>query len=381
MRINIVIGPFYPVPPVLGGAVEKVHLLLAAAYRDAGHQVAIISRRYKDFAHDEVVEGIRHIRIPSSDRTSRLALNLPLDFLYAARAAMVLPPADVTVTNAFFLPLVLPRRRAGKIYVQVGRYPKGQMLLYFGADRLQAVSKAVAQAIARQAPWLARKVAVIGYAIADGYFAQSVDCKRERVVLYAGRIAREKGIALLLQAFAKLPAYFQAQELAAWRLRIIGPHEMAQGGDGPAYLEELQSLARQLGVRCDFVGPLFEENALGGEYRRASIFVYPSLAEAGESLGLAPLEAMAAGCAAVVSGLQCFDDYIEDGVSGLKFDHRGGDPAADLAAKLARLLGDPQALHRIADCGQRAATRFSVSTIAGRMLDDFASLLDASERR
>ncbi len=177
MRITIVIGPFYPIPPVLGGAVEKVHLLLAGAYRAGGHDVTMISRRYKDLAADEVVEGIRHIRIRSTDRSSSLAVNLALDLCYAVRVACALPPADVTITNAFFLPLVLPHRRAGKIYVQVGRYPKGQMWLYFRADRLQAVSRAVGQAIARQVPWLKRKIAVIPYAISDRYFSQAADSR------------------------------------------------------------------------------------------------------------------------------------------------------------------------------------------------------------
>ncbi len=35
MRITILLGPFLPVPPVLGGAVEKVHLLLAETYAAA----------------------------------------------------------------------------------------------------------------------------------------------------------------------------------------------------------------------------------------------------------------------------------------------------------------------------------------------------------
>src|SRR5580693_5567754 len=147
VHITIVIGPFLPIPPVLGGAVEKVHLLLAATYRAAGHEVTIVSRRYKDFPAEEVVGGIRHLPVRSSDRSRTLALNLLLDFLYAVRVVWALPAADVTVTNAFFLPLLLPRRRAGRIYVQVGRYPKWQMFLYGRADRLQAVSSAVAQAI------------------------------------------------------------------------------------------------------------------------------------------------------------------------------------------------------------------------------------------
>jgi glycosyltransferase involved in cell wall biosynthesis len=375
VRITIVIGPFYPIPPVLGGAVEKVHLLLAGAYRAAGHDVTIISRSYKDFADEEVVDGIRHIRIRSSDRSSSLVVNLPLDFCYAVRVACALPLADVTITNAVFLPLVLPHRRAGKIYVQVGRYPKGQMSLYFRADRLQAVSRAVGQAIARQVPWLKRKIVVIPYAIPDLYFSKPADSTREPIVLYVGRIAREKGIELLIQCFARLRRRGDAAPSKGWRLRIIGPHAVTQGGDGVEYLGQLQALAQQLGVGCEFLGPIFDQDALIGEYQRGGVFVYPSLAEAGESLGLAPLEAMATGCATIVSDLRCFDDYIEDGVTGLRFDHRGANPADALAVQLERLIGSPVFLRQVAAAGRDMAGNFRTSAIARRMLDDFASLL------
>jgi len=377
MRINIVIGPFYPIPPLLGGAVEKVHLLLAGAYRDAGHQVTIVSRRYADFAEDETADGIRHLRIASSNRSSRLFVNLALDLRYSLRVASVLPPADITITNGFFLPLVLPRARAGKIYVQIGRYPKGQMALYSRADRLQAVSKAVGRAVARQAPWLKRKVRVIGYAIPGVFFAEDAKVPRERVVLYVGRIAREKGIELLLSAFAMLRERLPADVFAGWSVCIIGPHHIEQGGDGEGYLAELRALAAERGVPCEFAGAIFDAQALAAEYRRAAIFVYPSLAETGEALGLAPLEAMAAGCATIVSGLQCFADYIEDGVTGLTFDHRDPDPAAALATKLARLMTESNLLPRIAKDGRGAAANYAVAPIAARMLDDFRTLLGA----
>jgi hypothetical protein len=114
MRITIVLGPFYPVPPVLGGAVEKVHYLLAGFYRAAGHDVTIISRKYKNFPHDETVGGIRYLRIASFNRFSSLAFNLILDFCYAMRVAWRLPRSDVTVTNSFFQPLLLRRKTAGR---------------------------------------------------------------------------------------------------------------------------------------------------------------------------------------------------------------------------------------------------------------------------
>lgn len=380
MRITIIIGPFYPIPPVLGGAVEKVHWLLAGAYRDAGHDVTIVSRRYKNFPHDEIVDGIRHIRVASSDRSSNLAVNLFLDFCYAVRVARALPPADVTITNAFFLPLVLPRRRAGKIYVQVGRYPKWQTGLYVRADRLQAVSSVVARAIARQAPWLRPKIAVIGYALPDPYFTAAADHGREQVVLYVGRIAREKGLELLLRGFAGL-ASADPRKREGWTLRIVGPDAVTQGGDGPEYLAALKMLAKRLNVACDFAGPVFDQTALIGEYRECAVFVYPSLAETGEALPVAPLEAMAAGCATIVSDLRCFDDYIEDGVTGLKFDHRCSDPAADLAAKLARFTGNPDYLRHVAASGHRVAGNFRVSAIARRMLDDFRALIGTGQQR
>jgi glycosyltransferase involved in cell wall biosynthesis len=302
-----------------------------------------------------------------------LAANLVWDLIYALRAAVALRPADVTITNSVFLPLVLPRRKARRIYVQLGRYPKYQVLLYWRADRLQAVSRAVADGILRQAPWLARKVTVIGYAIPDSYFQPPALPERGKTVLFVGRIAREKGVELLVKAFASLQQQ-QGSGVDGWNLRIVGPHEISQGGDGAEYLNRLQALADVLGSHCTFVGPVFDQAALLREYQAASIFVYPSLAESGEALGLAPLEAMAAGCAAIVSNLRCFDDYLEDGTSGLKFDHRSDDPPAGLAAQLARLMTEPGLLQRVAEGGHRAASGFQTAAIAARMLNDFAAL-------
>jgi glycosyltransferase involved in cell wall biosynthesis len=371
MRITIVLGPFLPVPPVLGGAVEKVHLLLARAYKAAGHDVTLVSRQYGDFPHEEIVDGIRHIRVPSFDRSGSLATNLILDLRYALGVRHRLPQSDVTVTNSFFLPIVLSRRKAGKIYVHVARFPKRQMALYFRADRLQAISQAVAQAIIEQSPFLAKKVVSIGYPIPDAYFCSAAR-PRERTLLFVGRIAREKGIHLLLKAVLAMRGAFIA---SGWTLRIVGPHDIVQGGDGVGYLDELRALAAPLGAACQFVGPIFDEQALIREYQSASIFAYPSLAETGEAFGLAPLEAMAAGCAVIVSDLRCFDDFVEHDRTGLRFDHRGSSAESDLVSQLSRLITQQDLLERIATAGNLAAHGFRTETIAASMLDDFSLLL------
>lgn len=379
MRITIVLGPFLPIPPVLGGAVEKVHLQLAGAYQAAGHDVTIVSRKYGNFLDRETISGIKHIRIASFDRSSSLAANLALDIRYAWRVAQALPPSDITVTNSFFLPMVLRRRTAGKIYVHVARFPKHQMRLYSRADRLQAISHAVADEIVRQAPSLSRKVATIGYPIPDSYFSRAAGSPRKKTVLFVGRIAREKGVHLLIDAFISMRKCLARSELADWKLRIVGPHEVIQGGDGADYLAELTKQAQPLGAACEFVGPVFDEQTLIKEYRAASIFVYPSLAETGEAFGLAPLEAMASGCAVIVSDLRCFDDFIESEKNGLKFDHRSSDPVSNLSSQLAGLISEPKRIERIVENGDITARKFETSAIASLMLGDFLSLVSTGD--
>ena len=139
------------------------------------------------------------------------------------------------------------------------------------------------------------------------------------------------------------------ETISEWTLRIVGPHEVSQGGDGTDYFDELRQLAQKLGPACTFVGPVFDQQELINEYQAASVFVFPSVAEAGGSLGLAPLEAMAAGCAVIVSDLRCFDDYAEDGQSVLRFDHRCSNPAENLATKLGQFVAKPRLIEEIAN--------------------------------
>jgi len=300
--------------------------------------------------------------------------NFLADLRYSLRVAGRLPSSDITVTNSFFLPLVLRRRTAGKIYVHVARFPKNQMFLYSRADRLQPISQSVARGIGRQTPWLAGKLATIGYPVPSAYFDATQASARRSTILYVGRIAREKGVHLLLQAMRLLAARDPAA-VRPWRLLIVGPHQIALGGDGPEYWRELQKLAEPLGAACEFAGPVFGEEKLIGIYRSSSIFVYPSLAEKGEAFGLAPLEAMAAGCSVIVSGLSCFDEFVEDGRNALKFDHTGPRPEDNLADKLARLMTDQRRREEIAHNGTVTARRFSPAAIASRMLADFRLLM------
>ena len=359
----------------MGGAVEKIWFALGKEFARRGHEVVHVSRRCKGLPDEEEIEGVQHLRVQGFDAPGSLALLKGLDLVYSLRALRVLPQADVLVTNTFWLPVLVRSQRHGKLYVHAARYPKGQMRFYGHAARIQTVSEPIRQAIVREVPHLAAKVRCISNPLpgeADAFApAPAETTPREKQILYVGRVHPEKGIALLIDALALIPK----ERFAGWKLVVVGPAESRYGGGGEACLAELQRRAEKLGGQVEWVGAVFDACLLHEFYRKASLFVYPSLAEKGETFGLAPLEAMAQGCPALFSNLDCFRDFITPEETGFVFDHRTANPAQTLADKLQELLGDGPRLAQTAIRAYRKAEEFSLERIASRFLEDFQTLV------
>lgn len=374
MKITIVLGAFLPVPPIMGGAVEKAWFSLGQEFAKAGHEVVQISRALPQFPKTETIAGVQHIRVAGFDTPPSLVRLKFLDLLYSLRVRFVLPSADIIVTNTFWLPMLLRNERRGKVYVHVARYPKGQMRFYSRAARLQTPSQPIARAITSEAPSLERKVRVIPYPRPQSisHDVPSPLSARDKTIVFVGRVHPEKGVHVLLDAFVRNSAV-----LAGWKLLVIGPVEISQGGGGAEYLRRLQSIAARAPDRVELRGPVFEAAQLEREFRGARLFVYPSLAERGETFGLAALEAMTHGCAVLLSRLECFHDFVSENETGFFFDHHTQDPAQSLAEKLSGLLADESRLARVAEAGYRRSEEFTLAKIAARFLEDFASLQKA----
>ena len=377
MKITIVLGAFLPVPPVMGGAVENVWLALSQEFARRGHEVVLVSRVLPELSRLETRVGVKHMRVRGFDTPRSLLWLKFLDLIYSIRTMSVLPAADIIVTNTFWLPILLRNSRRGQIYVHVARYPKGQMRCYAKAGRLQTPSHAVARAVVAEAPKLAQKIAVIPYPAPTLTIERDPPpiVEREKIILFVGRVHPEKGLHLLIDAFAnKTRTLF-----ADWRLVIVGPAEKNYGGAGEPYLATLKRSAEQAEGRVIFRGPVFDPIALSREFRSARLFVYPSLAEKGESFGLAPLEAMAHRCAVVVSNLDCFHDFIREGETGFIFNHRAANPTDALREKIENVMVDETLLARVAGAGYRESAEYSLARIADQFLDDFNSLVRNSD--
>lgn len=125
----------------------------------------------------------------------------------------------------------------------------------------------------------------------------------EHIVFYVGRLVREKGVQVLLDAAPEILARHPQTKF------IIA-------GKGP-YGEELHRQAAALGIahRVYFTGYIDDEvrNTL---YSWADVAVFPSLYE---PFGIVALEGMAAKAPVVVADTGGLSEIVEHGIDGLKF--------------------------------------------------------------
>jgi glycosyltransferase involved in cell wall biosynthesis len=176
-----------------------------------------------------------------------------------------------------------------------------------------------------------------------------------RRVVFAGRVVRPKGVAVLLRAARAIDGEF-----------LIC-------GDGRA-LPAMRRLAARLGLqeRVTFAGWLGPAQ-LARELADASVVAIPSLWP--EPFGLVGIEAQAAGRPVVASATGGVSDWLEHGRTGI------GVPPGDaraLAAALSELLSDPDRQDAMGAAGRSAVgARFTEERHVEALFDAY----EAAQRR
>lgn len=364
MKITIVQGAFFPIPPVLGGAVEKMWYGLAKEFVNQGNEVNYISKSYEGFLNIERQEGINHIRVKGYKSPSSGILLKILDLFYTLKAVRKISnDTDVIISNTFWLPIILSSNQQKKCFIDVARMPKGQMRFYIKNGRLRANSSPVAKAIKDEiSVKYFDKVVMIPNTLPFKN-VNTVDFSiKEKIILYTGRIHPEKGLDILINSFSLLGT-------DEWQLCIVGPYSIESGGGGVNYLQELKMLVKSSNVV--FLEPIFDIDKLSEIYSKASIFVYPSVAEQGETFGVSPLEAMSWGCATIVSNLECFKDFLIHNKNGLCFDHRSEKKVEILNQFLKDLINNPKLMNELAKDGLLVNETHSTEKLANEFLKEF----------
>ncbi len=381
MRITIVCGFLLPVPPVAGGAMEKMWWRLARLYVRRGHDVTLISRQWPDFADDEIIEGVRLVRVPGFDHRKLLWQNLLLDAAWGARLLFALPSADILITNTLMLPVFVRQLRpeTGLLVVNLNRFPKGQVRWYGRASRIQAASGIIAATATQQAPARAAVVRVVSNPVDCSAFAGGAPTTAPGAPLtigFMGRINPEKGLLNLIVAASLLA---EKTDLPPWRIILRGPVEVPRGGGGEAFVSQLRAQAPALWQegRVALAEPLYDPATLARAYRELDVFCYPTEAAEGEAHPVAVLEAMASGLPVVATDLPCFADQLESEKNALLVPPHN--PAA-LAAAFERLLRDSALRATLASRARETIWALDDEAVATQHLTDFESLLHDSCR-
>jgi glycosyltransferase involved in cell wall biosynthesis len=185
------------------------------------------------------------------------------------------------------------------------------------------------------------------------------------VALFVGRLVEKKGVAALLEAFARVPP----------------PATLAICGDGPQ-AAELRQRAAALGIagRVRFLGAM-EHDQLAPAYASCDVFCAPSVPASNGDLDGMPTvlaEAAASGLPLLGSDLAGLPLMVEPGRSGVLVPP--GDVAA-LTAALTRLLGDADLRGRLGAGALAKARELAWPRIAARFVDVYAQAAQAHPLR
>lgn len=176
-------------------------------------------------------------------------------------------------------------------------------------------------------------------------------------VVFVGRLAEQrKGFALLAQVFGEVAA-----TSPGLRLLVVG------GGDVDRARAQIRPSARD---QVTFLGAASEADKAAA-LATADVYVAPNTGR--ESFGVVLVEAMAAGTTVLASDLPAFRRVLEGGRCGELF---RTEDAADLAARLTRLLEDPLRRAALQDAASTAVRRYDWSAVATRVIRVYETVVD-----
>ncbi len=177
--------------------------------------------------------------------------------------------------------------------------------------------------------------------------------ERDKLILFAGRVVRDKGADSFVQACAQaLP------QLPGWRAEMLGADRFSSDSPETAFTRDLRPQAEAAGVAMRGYQPY---SAVLEAMGRAAIVAVPSRWQ--EPFGLAALEAMACGAALVCSPRGGLPE-----VAGEAALYADPDQPGALARAFLDLAGDDARRAALAAAGRSRAEGFGAAAAAQRLL-------------
>lgn len=395
--ILFIVPELLPVPPTEGGAVE--HWVHEVSQRMAamGFGVTVMSR---PSGGPEGDSGITYVGVPWT-RAARWLLKIKqtraprdplralaklgnvLGYAFDVRRAMRTLDADIVyVHNDPLLAWLVPKRPGQKLVLHMHNDHLTKAALKPVLDRalsrvdlVLCVSDFITDRARRALPGHASKIQTVLNATdtdlfrkyppgdaPDAFGSGGADAGAFRF-LYVGRLTEDKGVHVLLDAFASVHA-----TCANARLVIAGSSFFANAPK-TTYQRQLAERAAPLAASIEFTG-FIPHDRLRFMYSQADAVVVPSTWQ--EPFGLVGLEAMASETCVIATRVGGIPELITDAQTGLLV---APDDARALAAAMTRVMQDAELRRRIGRAArQDVVRRFAYPRLSTEIAMRFGAL-------
>jgi 1,2-diacylglycerol 3-alpha-glucosyltransferase len=377
--------------PLVNGVVTSISSL-KEAYERKGHDVYIFAPRVEDYIDQE-----RNVfRYRSVNLTSKVKYPLPIPLSFRVKKVITEFNPDIVHFHHPFLlsfPAIMYGKKLGipKILTLHTQYE--QYAYYVSPVPERVTQEAIKMIISNLAYktdcittpsdsmkkimenyGIKNRIEVIPNAIRLISFKEDDESKKteikkkynlkedDKIILFVGRIAREKSIDKIIEALAII----KRKGISKVKLLIVGR--------GPA-MDELKQLIQSLGIEEEviFTGAVSNEE-IQHYYKMAYLFTITSTSE---SFGIVIIEALASGIPVLAVRAPGAVDILTDGLDGLLVD----DDVEKFADALEKIIKEPELRDKLSRGALKTSEKYNIDTISERMLNLYREVIEIKKSK
>ncbi|MFC0524632.1 glycosyltransferase family 4 protein [Pontibacillus salicampi] len=374
MNILMICTEKLPVPPVLGGAIQT-YIAGALPYLSKQHTITVLGVNDPSLPDEEMIDGVRYVRVPGKvfevyrEAVMSFVATETFDLIHIFnRPRLVLPIRTVAPQSKITLSMHNDMFQPAKIDPDMATAALNEV------SRIVTVSDYVGNVIRELYPQADQKISTIYSGVDINRFLpgdhskmKSVrnqlrrenDLEGKTVLLFAGRLSRNKGVDKLVQALPELAK--KHKDLA---LVIVGSKWFSQEGvtDYVAYVRALANRLPVPVVTTGFISPADIQQW----YAAADVFVCTSIWQ--EPLARVHYEAMAAGLPIVTTARGGNPEVIVEGENGLIVE----DPTDpnQFVNKVDQVLSNRSSMKKMGQYGRAMAeSKFTWDRVGAQILE------------
>jgi glycosyltransferase involved in cell wall biosynthesis len=343
-----------------------------------GHKVTVITVREKNYKKSEVLNGINVLRVPMLFGSSRTILLTAIPYIIkCAREADIIHAHQFFPSIAAYFvgklckkPVILQMHEVfGRFFYETYSKPIAffselieKITLRLKFDKIICNSKDTLEGCRRRGA-SDEKLKLIRLGVDYEFFEKARNKKNRNSINigYLGRLGRFKGILIFLEAALEIIKQKRYENI-----------NFIIAGEGPLKYIVKQVVSKHCELSywklpTEWFGNKEEEKL--SFYANIDIFVNPSLHE---GFGLTVLEAMASGCAIIVSDTSALPELIENLRNGLVF--KTGD-SYDLADKIRYLIENWELTKLMMENNVKKAEKMSWETVTDNFEKEYNEIV------